>query len=412
MLQLHTDPTFHFEILRGLGYARYSGSDVAEILTASPKIKPGDFESWHDVFFELAKNVESNARDVDPLKYPVTVRDSMFRAASYYRSADFYLHGNKTDPRIKSLWDLQTACFDKAIKLLPIPGERITVQTPHGFTVPTIFYRSTLDTKTPRPTLLLGSGFDGSQEELLHVLGLAALERDINVITYEGPGQCAVVREQGLGFIADWEKVVTPVLDHYLKPGAFPQIAPDKVGLFGYSLGGYLAPRAAAFDPRIAALIAVDGVYEAFDSVVKVTMPPPALALLAAGKKDELDAAVIAMLQNPGVSTSARWGIEHGLWSFQIDSVYDCFQRFKAMSMAGIAGKIKCPALILDAEGDEFFGGDQKNKSQPQLLAEAIGDKAKWVPLTTKDAAASHCHIGAAVRMNQILFDWFEEVVA
>ena len=69
--------------------------------------------------------------------------------------------------------------------------------------------------------------------------------------------------------------------------------------------------------------------YEVFESVAKVTMPAAALALLDAGKKEELDAAVTAMLQKPGVSTSARWGIEHGLWSFQTDSVYDCFQPFQ-----------------------------------------------------------------------------------
>jgi hypothetical protein len=268
-----------------------------------------------------------------------------------------------------------------------LPPQYDSAQLPHGFTVPTIFYRSTVETTTARPTILIGNGFDGAQEELLHVLGLAALERGINVISYEGPGQCSVVRNQGLGFIADWEKVVTPVLDHYLTPEAFPQIAPNKVGLFGYSLAGYLASRATAFEPRIAALMAVDGVYEVFDSVAKVTMPAPAPALLDAGKKEELDVAVTAMLKKPGVPTSARWGIEHGLWSFQVDSVYECFQRFKAMSMSGIASQIKCPVIVLDAEGDEYFGAGDKAKSQPQLLAEAIGDKAKWVKMTTKDAA-------------------------
>jgi dienelactone hydrolase len=158
--------------------------------------------------------------------------------------------------------------------------------------------------------------------------------------------------------------------------------------------------------------MAVDGVYDAFDSVVKVTMPPPAIALLDAGKKEELDAAVAAMLKRPGLPTSARWGIEHGLWSFQVESVYECFQRFKAMSMSGIASQIKCPSIILDAEGDEYFGAGENAKSQPELLAEAIGDGAKLVKMTTKDAAAAHCHIGAAVRMNQILFDWFEDVVS
>jgi hypothetical protein len=75
------------------------------------------------------------------------------------------------------------------------------------------------------------------------------------------------------------------------------------------------------------------------------------------------------------------------------------------MSMSGIAGQIKCPSIILGAEEDEYFGAGENVKSQPQLLTEAIGDKVKWVKMTTEDAATAHCHIRAAVRMNQILFD-------
>ncbi|RKL01743.1 hypothetical protein BFJ71_g5072 [Fusarium oxysporum] len=95
-------------------------------------------------------------------------------------------------------------------------------------------------------------------------MGKAILERGMNVITYEGPGQPTVRRKQNLGFIHEWEKVVTPVVDYLLTR---PEVDPKSIGLLGYSFGGMLAPRAAAFEHRLAPVFAVDGVYE-FASVV------------------------------------------------------------------------------------------------------------------------------------------------
>jgi hypothetical protein len=53
---------------------------------------------------------------------------------------------------------------------------------------------------------------DGSQEEMLHVCGFAALKRGFNVLTFEGSGQPTVVRKQDLGFRHDWGQVVMPVV--------------------------------------------------------------------------------------------------------------------------------------------------------------------------------------------------------
>ena len=48
--------------------------------------------------------------------------------------ADFFLHGNKADPRISQCYQLYKKYFDKANALLSIPGKRATVQA-DGFEV-------------------------------------------------------------------------------------------------------------------------------------------------------------------------------------------------------------------------------------------------------------------------------------
>ena len=51
----------------------------------------------------------------------------------------------------------------------------------------------------------------------------------------------------------DWEKVVTPVVDYLLTRR---DVDSARIALYGGSFGGYLAPRAAAFEHRLAACIA------------------------------------------------------------------------------------------------------------------------------------------------------------
>ncbi len=321
VLPLNSDDTFAFEILRVLAHARYGGSDVAEVLTAANGIVPGNFTSFSSAFHALANRVRSRADGLDATRYPVSVRDDLFAASNYYRAADFFVHGDWEDPEIKDLWVQQTACFDKALSLLPIPGRRVTLKG-DGFDIPAIFYAVDPPSggkKIKRPTLIVGNGYDGSQEELLHVSGFAALERGWNVITYEGPGQPTVRRDQDLGFIVEWEKVVTPVVDHL---STLPEVDMSRVALYGYSLGGWLATRAAAFEHRISAVVAVDGVYSAGDAFLD-QLPPALMSLYKSGNKSAFDTTVTAALAGGKAPTSLRWGVEQGLWSFKVRSGYD-----------------------------------------------------------------------------------------
>jgi hypothetical protein len=279
MKSLSTDKTFQYELLRVLATSRSFGADVSEVLIVADKIIPGDFESWYEEFNRLARYVHASSSNT---RHPVSVRNALFRASNYYRAADFFLHGNPDDPRINETWTQQTACFDLAISLLTIPGERLELKTPE-FTIPAILYRAS-KTDEPRPTILMCNGYDGSQEEMLHVFGFGALERGFNVITFEGPGQPSVVRNQQLGFINEWEKVVSPLVDYCETQSA---VDSSKLTLLGYSFGGFLAPRAAAFEKRLSAVVCVDGVFDIFSAFTR-TLPPELMQLLNEGNNRPL----------------------------------------------------------------------------------------------------------------------------
>lgn len=390
---LSSDRTFDFNLLRWLGLAPYHGTDVAEMLAVADRIVPGDFESWHREFVALAQQVEQEGWE-EHRSCPVTLRDRAFRAASYYRAADFFLHGTPSDPRITSTWASATEQFDRAIARLPVAGERMTIQA-DGFAIPAIFYRAGREIG-PRPTILMFNGFDGSQEEMLHLCGLAALERGFHVLTFEGPGQPTVRREQGLGFRHDWEQVVTPVVDYC-------EAVPDasRLGLIGVSFGGYLAPRAAAFEPRIGAVVTIDGLFDGYESVTNL-LTPELKTLLDADEVDAFNAALYtAMADNTGL----RWYIEHALWSFRVPTPYDFFLRARPYTLEGVVQRITCPVLVCVAADDHL------NPGQAEKLAASLGDRATLRPFTAAESAGAHSHPGASLLLNGVVLDWLAETL-
>jgi cephalosporin-C deacetylase-like acetyl esterase len=68
-----------------------------------------------------------------------------------------------------------------------------------------------------------------------------------------------VRQEQNLVFIVEWEKVATLVMDHL---STLPEVDLSARALIGLSFGGSLAPRTAAFEHRLATVIALDGLYD------------------------------------------------------------------------------------------------------------------------------------------------------
>ena len=397
-LPLSADPSMSFEMLVTVGEAAYHGADISDVLKASLCSVSGDFESFSDAFATLADAKMAEAEDPYNAKDPVNVRDTYFAAANYYRAADFYLHGNWSDPRINDYFGKSLYCFNHAISTLPVPGQRIQIPTPDGFTVEAIFYGvDPPSTSCKRKTIILGNGYDAAQEESIHSVGFAALERGWNVITYEGPGQPTVRRAQNLGFIPDWENVVTPVVDHL---AARPDVDMDHLVLFGFSFGVYLAVRAAAFEPRLKAVVIDGGVYDAHQAFTG-QLPPQLQPLYQAGQKQKLDAAIDQALANASTPVALRWGVQQGLWAFKIASPFDFLEATRPYNVTTVAARIHMPAWVVNAATDQFCQG------QAPPVAAPIGPNTELYNLSGADGY--HAQAGALTTLNRDMFAWLEE---
>lgn len=147
--------------------------------------------------------------------------------------------------------------------------------------------------------------------------------RGYNCLTFEGPGQGTVVRKQKLPFRPDWEKVVSSVIDFAVSSERQEKVDPQRIALIGYSMGGYLAPRAAAFENRIAACIADDGVISIYDAWIEQ---------LQAIRKDVENGngavvnAVVNTIMNFDIGT--KWKITHSMSVFGANTPLELVQKF------------------------------------------------------------------------------------
>ena len=103
------------------------------------------------------------------------------------------------------------------------------------------------------PYVVLIPGLDSTKEEFWY-FEQSFLDRGVATVSLDGPGQ----GETGLVLPIrhDYEAALTPLLDVLARRSDLDH---DRVAVCGVSLGGYYAPRAVAFEPRVKAVAAISG---------------------------------------------------------------------------------------------------------------------------------------------------------
>ena len=103
------------------------------------------------------------------------------------------------------------------------------------------------------PYVVIIPGLDSTKEEFFF-FEQSFLDRGMATIALDGPGQ----GETGLAMPIrpDYEAAVTPLLDLL---STRTDLDHGRIGVVGVSLGGYYAPRVAAFEPRVVAVAGISG---------------------------------------------------------------------------------------------------------------------------------------------------------
>jgi len=144
--------------------------------------------------------------------------------------------------------------YEKAISLCNGNAKPIRIDVPFRGVLVTGYLH--LTRQPNRPLVIFINGMDNLKEIELHHYGNMFTAAGFNTFAFDGPGQGEMW--ENMKFIPDYEKAVSAIIDWFEENDIY-NINLNKIGTLGWSLGGYLSPRAAAFDKRIRAAIGSGG---------------------------------------------------------------------------------------------------------------------------------------------------------
>lgn len=401
-MPLFADPLHDEFASWALGFAPYGGADVGEVQLLASQVRPGDDDSFFDAFSALAQRRIEEGDAAVAKGYTSTARDCYLRAASFLSLAYHPLYGMPPDPRLVKAFHMEMELFDKAVALGRPRGEKIDVPY-ENTTLPAYFFRAIGCEQERRPVILVGGGWDSTLVDNYFGIAVAALQRGYHVLLHDGPGQGRLLIDEGLPLRHDWEKVITPVVDAALK---IDIVDPNGIVYEPWSLGGYMAPRAAAFEHRLAAIVCDPGQLDVggkFNELaVKLGMSPAAIAKLPQLDPDDEKKMMAVINGNRGLNWKV---VKRGFWTNGASSLSSWLAEMAKWKLDdATVAQIKCPTLVTAAESDNA-------SSNARELYDALTCSKAFIPFHDADGAGMHCEILNRSMANRKILDWLDDTL-
>lgn len=362
--QFHANTNFNFQLNRWLPQW-----DEDEVFAAAAKIT--DMKSWKSVMLDFAQRAEQENR--------------LLNAAFFYRAAEFFI--TPDDPDKLTSYARFIELFYRQLGDLPMQR----VEVPFGdHTLPALVFPAI---GPKRDTLVVHGGFDSFKEEFIEMAGTFT-RQGFEFILFEGPGQGEPLLKNHISMGHDWETPVSAVLDHF---------ALTSCSLLGISLGGYLAPRAAAFDKRIQRVIAFD-VMEDFFGCLSSKLEPGPRALLSFLMRVKAKPAINTLMNKVTAKDDfARWAFAHGMHVSGTQTPYDYLDWVKKFTTRDIAHLIDQDFLLLGGAEDHLVP-----VSQFFLQAERLSNVRSLTTrlFTRHEQASNHCQVGNLQLALDYIADW------
>lgn len=372
---LNDDSNFNFQLNRTV---MWDGGDINDIKAVSHKIK--DSESWKKEMIELGDKAKKEGR--------------IKEAIAYYRMSEFFMYDGDVD-KIK-YYLLATELFyeyyhdyfkDGEVQRFNVPYENVYL--------PVMFVKAIGERKD---TILLHGGNDSYYEEFFFPM-LYFAQNGFDVYLFEGPGQGGVMRVQGKHFTHEWEKPVKAILDFFDL---------NDVTIIGASLGGMLAPRAAAFDKRIGRVIAWS-VFTNFMDVLISTQPPAIKKLTRFCLKFHLSFFINFAFNHKAKRGNelVKWGLSHGMYAYEARSPCEYIKKIEKYQITNVGDKIDQDILIIGASKDHFID----YKTVGTEIEALTNVKSLSVRIfTEKENGEGHCNVGNPKLCFDTMINWMEQI--
>lgn len=382
------DQEMNFTVLRALMGVNDDGATIGECLKVVQNNKNGDIETFVKEWEIIADHCSERGDKAKRSEDFVRAREYYFRACNYYKSAMISL--NPRDSRHREFWQKSFDTFIEAGELLEQPLQTIPIDF-DGKTLPCFFIPATSNKKNP--VLFLVTGGEGTSVEMYFWAGAYALRNGYSVFLYEGPGNISTMYTSGLTMIPNSEAPIGKAFD-WLYGRA--DVDGERIAVFGLSFGGYLVARAAAFEPRIKALIPnspLRNIHRMLSSVF-----PSFIFSLPDGLFD--------FYKNNLMNYSDRASIDLMIWEGGVATLKEGVEKLKDFTIEGMEANITCPTFALAGEGEgaDFY-------AQTNEFLNNIGSSKKSLRVfTNEEGAGSHCQADNHRLMNQEVISWLNDV--
>ena len=364
--EFHKNPLYNFQMNRpySWGYARR-----ADLFEAGQRVN--SFAEWKAEMARQAKAAKSDGR--------------ILNAAFYYRAAEFYTSQN--DPDKTMFYEEFSELFYCACEAYGFERQNVPYK---GSWLPALVLEPVTELKG---TVIFHGGYDSFIEEffsMMHELRLAGYR----VIGFDGPGQGAARRKNGLVMDYRWEKPVGAVIDHFEL---------DQVSLIGLSLGGWFALRAAAHEPRVQSVIVSGNSYD----YRKVA--PPAATWLLEFFRDHFRGFTNRLshwkIRRGGIES---WSIGHLMYILDTDEPMAGLDWAFSMNEANLnADRITQDVLVLAGREDHFIPFRLHKKLLGCLTsAKSVTDHV----FNREDNAHNHSQVGNIGLALDVMKEWLDKV--
>ena len=374
--------------------------EVVAIADAFPD--DGDDALFYDVWSAAGDRHIARAEDALAAGHERTGRGHLMRGAACYSVAIKPWFGTPVDQRMTAGFENCTAAFDRAIVLGPRPAERLAVPF-DGYRLPTWFVPAA-DSKPGerRPVVILVNGYDGTLPDTYFGLGQATVDRGYHAVVFDGPGQGALLVRDSIPMIPDWGRVVSAVVDAIVDRD---DVDTARIALHGWSLGGLLAPRAAAAEHRLGAVIADPALWGILDGM-RHLIAAMGFPELAAGLPDLPDEVAAKMTEVILADRALTWRIvKRAFWVHGVDDLQGYLRAAAEFTMESHADGIQCPLLATAAEHDPLAAG-------AHAFVERVAAPATLLRFRAAQGAGDHCELYNRWLLNSSVLDWLDDTLA
>lgn len=358
----HPSEPFSGQTQRLVARSQNGAADIFEIADFASRVEVGDVPAWLAVWEELAKNAEAEAIEANGKGHRATAIARYFHASTYWQMSDVFAAG---EPDRSAAFLKSQDMFRRAARMHDPEIRIVSVQ--NGDEVYDGYFCLPAGRKPGQrvPAVLFIGGADAFTEET-YFSGKGILDRGMAMLLLDLPGRGSAIYVKGIPTRFDYEVPAKAAFD-WLQ--AQPEVDPDKLGLLGISFGGYYAPRVAAFEPRVKALIAWGGMFNAAEDIF------------------DFNPRSRKMMQFLTATSSPEAARE----------------RLTQFDLRAVAGRITCPTMITHGAKDPV-----SDVRGAERLFEAVGAKDKQLHVFTGPGAV-HCNYDDWQHAVPLMFDWMRD---